>query len=155
MDPKKMKLILAVSVAVNIALIVIMLVLKNGYKDQAQEAYKVSTKTYTDQVASVVNAQNTFIKTGNALWQIIFETTAQNLSQAAFNARVAELDADELLNPQTTGNETTLSCGADCAVKFTFKNGKFVSVDYKALASISPAATFSVSKPAPFNFQAQ
>ena len=31
MDSKKMKLILAVSIVVNIALIVIMLVLKNGY----------------------------------------------------------------------------------------------------------------------------
>ena len=43
MDSKKMKLILAVSIVVNIALIVIMLVLKNGYKEQAQVAYKAAT----------------------------------------------------------------------------------------------------------------
>lgn len=155
MDPKKMKLILAVSIVVNIALIVIMLVLKNGYKEQAQVAYKAATTAYTNQVSKVVNAQNAFIKNGNLLWQLIFEATSQNLSKEAFDVRVAALDSAKVLNPQTNGNETALSCGTDCLVKFTFKGGNFAGVDYKALSSVSPSATFSVSKPAPFDFQAK
>ena len=66
-----MKLILAVSIVVNIALIVIMLVLKNGYKEQAQVAYKAATTAYTNQVSKVVNAQNAFIKNGNLINKIL------------------------------------------------------------------------------------
>ena len=64
-----MKLILAVSVAVNVALLVIMFALKSGYAEQAQASYKVATKAYTDQVAKTVKAQNDFIQKGNLIWQ--------------------------------------------------------------------------------------
>lgn len=153
MDLKKMKLLLAVSIALNVALVVIMLIIKSDYKEQAQVSYKAATTAYTDQVSKVVNAQNAYITTGNRLWQIIFETTSKKLSKADFDARVAEIDVDKSLHAQTSGDVTTLSCGADCQVLFTFRGGKFVSVDYKALSSMSPSATFSVSKPEPFQFE--
>ena len=87
-----MKIILAFSVTVNVALLVIMFALKSGYAEQAQASYKVATKAYTDQVAKTVNAQNEFIKKGNLVWQLTFEVTAQNLSKSAFDARIAALD---------------------------------------------------------------
>ena len=153
MDSKKMKLILAVSVAVNVALLVIMFALKSGYAEQAQASYKVATKAYTDQVAKTVKAQNDFIQKGNLIWQLTFETTAQNLSKSAFDARVAALDEGKLLNPQTSGEVTTLSCGENCKVSFTFKGGKFVSVDNQELVALSPSVTFKVKAPAPFSFK--
>ena len=153
MDLKKMKLILAASIALNVALVVIMLVLKSDYKEQAQVSYGAATKAYTDKVSQVVKAQNDFIKSGNNIWQIIFETTSKKLSKADFDARVAELDADKVLNAETSGDVTSLSCGADCKVLFTFQKGNFVSVDYKALSELSPSATFAVSKPSPFQFE--
>jgi len=153
MDSKKMKIILAFSVAVNVALLVIMFALKSGYAEQAQASYKVATKAYTDQVAKTVNAQNEFIKKGNLVWQLTFEVTAQNLSKSAFDARIAALDEGKVLNPQTSGDVTTLSCGEKCKVSFTFKNGKFVSADYQELVALSPSATFKVEAPAPFSFK--
>lgn len=153
MDLRKMKMVLIASIALNVALVVTMLVLKSDYKEQAQVSYKQATKAYTDEVSQVVSAQNDFIRTGNRIWQIVFETTSRKLSRSDFEARVAELDADKSLKLRTEGDVSKLSCGADCDVLFTFRNGKFVSADYKALTQISPAAAFSVRKPSPFQFE--
>lgn len=153
MDAKKMKIVLGISVVLNVALLVVLLSLKEGYKQQAQDSVKISTKFYTENVAKVVNAQNDFITNGNKIWQLVFETSANALSKAAFDARVAALDSAGKLLPKTSGDETSLFCGADCKVVFTFKAGKFVGVDYSALSKLSPDATFSVEKPAPFQFK--
>lgn len=155
MDPKKMKLVLAASVALNIVLIVVMMVLKSGYQEQAQASYKAETKAYTDQTSQVVNAQNEFIRNGNKLWQIVFESVTQKLSRVDFDARLSALDPEKSLKPETSNDQVSLSCGAECHVRFQFKNGKFDSVDYKELTALSPAATFSVAKPAPFRFEAK
>jgi len=71
MDPKKMKIIIAVSIVVNVILVIVMMTLKQGYKEQAQQSVAVSTKAYTDEVARVVNAQNAFIATSNAMRPLI------------------------------------------------------------------------------------
>ncbi len=155
MNPKKMKLILAVSVLLNALLVVIMLVCKDGYNTQAQDSYKTATTAYTKSVKNVLNAQNAFIQGSNAIWQIAFETSAKNLSQKDFNARVAALDSAKILNPQENGDVISLSCGEGCSVPFTFKNGKFVSVDTKALSSVSASEKFQVAAPAPFEFNAK
>lgn len=153
MDLKKMKLILVASIALNVALVVIMLIIKSDYKEQAQVSYGKATKAYTDEVSQVVKSQNEFIANGNRIWQIIFETTSKKLSKSDFDARVAALDTANALKSETSGDVTSLSCGADCKVLFTFRKGSFVSVDYRALSQLSPSATFAVSKPSPFQFE--
>lgn len=154
MNPTKMKIILAVSVAVNVALIAVMLQLKSGYEEQAQASYKAATTSYTESVKSVLNAQNAYIQGSNAIWQIAFETTSQKLSKAAFDARVAALDSAKTLNPQTNGDVTTLSCGDGCSVPFTFKNGQFASFDAQALSQPT-SQKFQIQSPAPFQFNAK
>jgi len=61
MDSKKMKIIIAISIVINVILIIVMMTLKQGYMEQAQSVVASSTKAYTDQVAKVVNSQNEFI----------------------------------------------------------------------------------------------
>lgn len=155
MNPKKMKLVLAASVALNVVLIVVMMVLKSGYKEQAQASFAAESKAYTDQTSQIVNAQNEFITNGNKIWQIVFESVTQKFSRADFDARLSAIDPEKTLKPETSNDQVSLSCGVECHVRFQFKNGKFESVDYKEFAAISPSATFSVAKPAPFRFEAK
>ena len=153
MDAKKMKIVLGVSVAVNVVLIVLMFTLKSGYKEQALKAVSTSTKSYTDQVAKVVNAQNTFISTTNMIWQLTFETLSGNRSEAAFNARLAAIDTGHQLQVSKTSGTTTIACGTGCSVNYQFAGGKLVKADYAALYKFSPESEFSVAAPPAFDFQ--
>ncbi|MFA6623015.1 MAG: hypothetical protein WCS54_02785 [Fibrobacteraceae bacterium] len=153
MDAKKMKIILGVSIAVNVVLIVLMFTLKSGYKEQAQKAVSVSTKAYTDQVAKVVNAQNTFISTSNMIWQLTFETLSGDRSESAFDARLAAIDTGHQLQVSKASGKTTIACGAGCSVSYQFAGGNLVKADYAALYSFAPESEFSVMAPPAFNFQ--
>ena len=153
MDAKKVKIILGVSVVVNIVLVILMLTLKSGYKEQAQTAVSVSTKAYTEQVAKVVNAQNTFISMSNMIWQLTFETLSRDRSESAFDARLAAIDTGHQLQVSKASGKTTIVCGAGCSVSYQFSGGNLVKADYAALYSFAPESDFSVMAPPAFNFQ--
>lgn len=156
MDSKKMKIIIAISIVINVILIIVMMTLKQGYMEQAQSVVASSTKAYTDQVAKVVNSQNEFIAKSNAIWQLIFESLQSgDKSQTAFKARLAAIDTAKILQVTEVSGNVQIACGEGCNVSFVFAGGNLKSVDYSALASLAPEQEYTLTAPPAFQFQAK
>ena len=95
----KMKIIFIGNLLVMIALIVIMLTLKDGYKTQALTVVRESTKAYTDEVNKSLFAQGQFVDEWNLIWELVFETVnGSDRSLAAFDKKVTELESAYLAN---------------------------------------------------------
>jgi hypothetical protein len=171
---KKMKIIFISNVVVMIALIVIMLTLKDGYKTQALTVVRQSTKAYTDEVNKTLFAQGQFVDEWNLVWELVFETVnSSDRSLAAFDKKVTELESTYLadaknkeklekwglkelkLNITSEKTKRVISLAGNPVVTFDFTGGSFKSVDYKALRSVSPSEMFKIKEPAVFNFNAQ
>lgn len=170
----KMKIIFIGNLLVMIALIVIMLTLKDGYKTQALKVVRESTKAYTDEVNKSLFAQGQFVDEWNLIWELVFETVnSSDRSLAAFDKKVTELESAYLANAKNkeklekwglkelklniTSEKTkrVISLAGNPVVTFDFAGGSFKSVDYKALRSVSPSEMFKIKEPAVFNFNAQ
>jgi|SRR5574344_487254 hypothetical protein len=170
----KMKIIFIGNLLVMIALIVIMLTLKDGYKTQALTVVRESTKAYTDEVNKSLFAQGQFVDEWNLIWELVFETVnGSDRSLAAFDKKVTELESAYLANAKNkeklekwglkelklniTSEKTkrVISLAGNPVVAFDFAGGSFKSVDYKALRSVSPSEMFKIKEPAVFNFNAQ
>ena len=170
----KMKIIFISNVVVIVTLVVIMLTLKEGYKEQAQTVVRESTKAYVGDVNKVLFAQGLFVDEWNLTWELVFETiNSGDRSLAAFDKRLSGLESAYLanvknkekldrwgikelkLNVSTDKTKRVISLADKPVVTFDFTGGSFKSVDYSALLSVAPMEMFNVKEPAVFNFNAK
>lgn len=170
----KMKIVFIANLVIIIALIVIMLSLKEGYKEQAQTVVRESTSTYTAEINKTIYAQGLFIDEWNLVWELVFESlNSKDRCFASFDKRVAAIEAAYLANPKNKaklerwglkelklkvegkGSSRIVSCGEGCAVTFEFAGSNLKSVDYSALAAVNLSEKFKINQPASFNFKAK
>lgn len=170
----KMKIVFITNIVIIIALIVVMLSLKEGYKEQAQTVVRESTSAYTAEINKTLYAQGLFIDEWNLVWELVFESlNNKDRCLASFDKRVAALEASYLANPKNKAklekwglkelkikvdgksNSRTVSCGDGCAVVFEFAGTNLKSVDYSALAAVNLSEKFKINQPASFNFNAK
>lgn len=170
----KMKIVFIANIVLIIALVLIMLSLKDGYKEQAQTVVRDSTKEYVGDINKTLYAQGRYVDEWNLIWELVFETlNANDRSLSAFDQRIKSIESTynsdsksaaklerwgikELkMNISTEKTKRVVTLGEKPVVTFDFAKGNFQSVDYSALLSIVPSEMFKINQPAEFNFNAK
>ncbi|MCF0215416.1 MAG: hypothetical protein HUK21_02960 [Fibrobacteraceae bacterium] len=94
MDKKKLKIIAIVDVVLIVGLVVLMMVLKGSYNEQAQKVGSESVGKYRDGVNATLQEQWKSVDQYGMAWRLVYATLTGDKSEASFNAAVKAIEGD-------------------------------------------------------------
>ena len=86
MDNKKFKILAIVDAVIIVALIVLMMVLKGNYNDQAQASVKEQVGAFQESANSVLQELWKSVDQNGMAWKLVYATITGDKTEKSFNA---------------------------------------------------------------------
>ena len=95
MDKKKLRILMIADIVIIVALVVVMMVLKGQYNDQAQKSVKDQVDAYLTVTNGVLQEQWRSIDQYGMAFKLLYATLAGNKTEATFKSAVAAIEGDK------------------------------------------------------------
>ena len=95
MDNKKFKILAIVDAVIIVALIVLMMVLKGNYNDQAQASVKEQVGAFQESANSVLQELWKSVDQNGMAWKLVYATITGDKTEKSFNAAVKAIEGDQ------------------------------------------------------------
>lgn len=96
MDKKKLKILMIADIVIIVTLVVVMMVLKGQYNEQAQKTVKEQIDSYLTVTNSVLQEQWKSIDQYGMAFKLLYATLAGDKSEATFKANAAAIEEDKV-----------------------------------------------------------
>lgn len=94
MDNKKFKILAIADAVIIVGLIVVMMILKGNYNDQARSSVKEQGDSYVESVLLVMQEQWKSVDQYGMAWKLVYATLTGDKTEKTFNAAVKAIEAD-------------------------------------------------------------
>ena len=95
MDNKKFKILAIVDAVIIVALIVLMMVLKGNYNDQAQASVKEQVGAFQESANGVLQELWKSVDQNGMAWKLVYATITGDKTEKSFNAAVKAIEGDQ------------------------------------------------------------
>ena len=170
MNNQKFKILAIVDAVLIVVLIVVMMILKGNYNDQAQASVKEQVGAYQEKANGMLQEQwKSMDQYGMAsfdaavkaiegdkdarLKQLSYMYTAAGIPDKVQNDINEKGGLADKFLLKDEGGVKEVACGKNCTLSFTFVKGKLKDSDYKALVEYNMDEAFKLEAPAAFHFE--
>ena len=108
MDNKKFKILAIVDAVIIVALIVLMMVLKGNYNDQAQASVKEQVGAFQESANGVLQELWKSVDQNGMAWKLVYATITGDKTEKSFNAAVKASADGGTMSAMDTGHERLL-----------------------------------------------
>lgn len=95
MNTKKFKILAIVDALAIVALLVLMMVLKGQYNDQAQASVKEQVGAYKEKANALLQEQWRSVDQYGMAWKLVYATMTGDKTEKSFNAAVKAIESDK------------------------------------------------------------
>ena len=95
MNNQKFKILAIVDAVLIVVLIVVMMILKGNYNDQAQASVKEQVGTYQEKANGMLQEQWKSMDQYGMAWKLVYATLTGDKSEASFDAAVTAIEGDK------------------------------------------------------------